>query len=119
MPRRPSNYRRVDVQFTAAEYAVVARGADAADQNVTAWMRACAIRASSRSDAVVRGIAARMASRDAVMVRVLARCGQLLDRLTKIPPPVAGDPAIADLIRSAGELTADIAESIKRIGDAT
>jgi hypothetical protein len=116
MPRRPSNHRRVDVQFTQTEYAIVARGADAADQNVTAWVRACAIRASSRSDAVVRGVAERMASRDAAVVRVLASCGLLLDRLTKVP---LQDPTISGLVRSAEKMTEDIVACIKLLGGKT
>lgn len=114
MPRSP-NFRRVDVTFSPAEYALVHRAATHRGQNRTAWVRTAAIRASVREDAVVRLNANRMPTRTAAVVRVLAQCGILLDRLAQASPQTT----VSEITASMQVSVDDLISAIKALGDAS
>jgi len=113
MPRRPSRNRRKELLLTESEYHAIALAAERDNQNVAVWARACLLRASVRSDLVVRGVVLRMSKHNAQIVRVLAQCGRLFHHIEqKMPsfnPTMDRVPfesiqnEIADCIKMLGE----------------
>jgi hypothetical protein len=113
MARRTSNLHRIDVGVTAAELAPLKRAAAARETNVTSFVRAAALRAAIRSDAVVRGHLNRMLGPDAATVRLLADCGKMIDRINELAAYVLDDQKLRE---ATAQLSQRIAGAIKLIG---
>jgi hypothetical protein len=113
MTRRKTNIHRIDVGVTLTEWTALKRAACALQTNTTAFVRAVALRAATRSDAVVRGHVRRMLARDAENVRLLADCGMMMTRINELATYALEDQKLKD---ATTQLSERIAEAIKKIG---